>query len=80
MDIWRKSPENKESVLNIYKVHHKQFFYEEDMICNNKINLVDNNFPILPLTAISFNDISEINNKIENIFDLKNYSDLKNHL
>ena len=80
MNIWRQSPQNKESVLNIYKKEQIQFFYEDEIISNNKISSIENKFPILPLSAISFLDFSEINFKIENYFNLQNYSVILNHL
>jgi hypothetical protein len=44
--------------------------HQQDLIMNNKITSIENKFPILPLTAISYVKMNEINNNIEKKFNL----------
>jgi len=80
LNVWRKPPLNKENVCNIFKTLHTQNFYEEEIIMNNKITSIENKFPILPLTAISYVKMNEINNNIEKKLNLDKFTELKNHL
>lgn len=47
LTIWRKGPESKDEADQIYKINHLAHFHDEAEIIGNKIQPIENNFPIL---------------------------------